>query len=103
MINVSGNINARAWSDFHGRSVVHHLFSFARDDVNDLLRARMIMSRVTFPCSEFNDSETETNGSRHRGFAEEVDFSPIEFETINVLIGSNNGGPKFMHSSGVVS
>jgi hypothetical protein len=29
-----------------------------------------------------------------------VDFSPIEFETINVLIGSNNAGPKFMHSFG---
>jgi hypothetical protein len=60
------------------------------------------MSRVTFPCSEFNDSETETNGSRHRGFAEEVDFSPIEFETINVPIGNNYAGPKFMHSSGVM-
>jgi hypothetical protein len=31
-----------------------------------------------------------------------VDFSPIEFETINVLIGNNYAGPKFMHSSGVM-
>ncbi len=34
------------------------------------------MSFVTFPCREFNDSETEANGSCYCGFAEEVDFSP---------------------------
>jgi hypothetical protein len=32
-----------------------------------------------------------------------VDFSPIELETINVLIGSNNAGPKLVHSSGAIS
>jgi hypothetical protein len=99
MINVCGNIDARTRTDFYRRSVVYHLFAFARYDVNDLLRAGMIMSLVTFPCSEFNDPETEANGSGHPGFAEEVDFSPVEFETINVLSGSNDAGSKFMHSS----
>ena len=99
MINVRGNIDACARTDFHGRLVVHHLFSFTRYDINDLLRSGMIMSLVTFSCSEFNDSETEANGSCHCGFAEEVDFSPIEFEAINVLSGSNHAGSKFMHSS----
>ena len=58
------------------------------------------MSFVTFAWSEFNDPETEPNGSCHCGFAEEVDFSPIEFKTINVLSGSNDASSKFMHSSG---
>src|SRR3974377_131793 len=53
MINVCRNIDARAWTDFHGRLVVHHLFSFTRYDVNDFLRSWMIMSFVTFAWSEF--------------------------------------------------
>ncbi len=99
MIKVRRNIDARARTDLHGRSVVHHLFSFARYDVDDLLRAGMVMSRVTFPGIEFNNPETETNGSSHCGFAEEADFTPIEFEAINVLSESNDTGSKFMHSS----
>ena len=58
------------------------------------------MSRVTFPCGEFNDSETEANGSRYRRFAEEVDFSPVEFDTVNVLSRSNDAGSEFVHKSG---
>ena len=100
MIDVGRNIDARAGADFHGRLVVNHLFSFPRHDINNFLRARMVVSGVAFSGSEFNNPETEANRSGHCGFAQEVDFSPIEFETINVLNGSNEASSKFMHSSG---
>ena len=60
----------------------------------------MVVPGVAFPGGEFNNPETEANGSCHRGFAQEVDFSPIEFETIDVLSRSNDASSKFMHSSG---
>ena len=100
MINVRGNIDARAGTDFHGRLVVHHLFSFTRYDINDLLRSGMIMSFVQpFPAASSTIPKLKRTAPVTVGSLGESGFFPIEFETINVLSGSNDAGSKFMHSS----
>jgi hypothetical protein len=85
MINICRDINACTRPDFSWRLVVYHLFPFPRDNINDLFRAGMIVPCMPFPLGQLGDAETEPLGFSNRRLAEEMDFSPVKFQTINVL------------------
>ena len=55
------------------------------------------MPRVPYSLGEINNTETEALCTGNNRFAEEVDFSPVKFHTINISRRGNNAGSNSLH------
>src|SRR6516165_1089487 len=100
MINVGRYIDTYPGTHFHRWLIVNHLLTLSGTHVDDFFETRMLMSRVPFSLGEFNYTETEALCIGNNRFAEEVDFSPVKFHTINISRGGNNAGSKSLHKGG---
>src|ERR1700722_12543508 len=97
MVNVRRNINAGPREDLDRRLIIHHLFAFSRDDVNNLFGARVIVSGMTFSLRQFDYTKTESTCSCNGRLAQEMNLAPIKFQTIDILCRSDNSSAKFVH------
>src|SRR5215471_13003163 len=102
MINVGRYIDTGSGTHFHRRLIVNHLLTLSGNHVDDFFGARVVMPRVPFSLGEFNNTETEALCTGNNRFAEEVDFSPVKFHTINISRGGNNAGSKSLHRGKVI-
>jgi hypothetical protein len=98
MINVGGYIDTDPGTYLDRWFIVNHLLTLSGDHVNDFFGARVVMPRVALSLGEFNHTETEALCTGNSRFAQEVDFSPVKFHTINILRGGNDAGSKSLHT-----